>query len=68
MNSKEVRLEGRKRGRRTPGFPTNIIPTKIRLLDSNLPGSSLGASLIIKIMLKSNPLKSTMLVGRLGLL
>ena len=52
----------------TPNLPTNIIPTNIAWL--KLSGKSpvcLGIPpLRIKIMFESNPLKSTMLVGRLG--
>ena len=56
--------------RGTPNLPTNIIPTNIAWLklsgkfamDMRIPPLS------IKIMFESNPLKSTMLVGRLGVL
>ena len=52
----------------TPDLPTNIVPTNIAWL--KLSGKStmgLGIPpLRIKIMLESNPLKPTMLVGRLG--
>ena len=52
----------------TPNLPTNIIPTGIAWV--KLSGKSplgLGTPpLKIKIMLESNPLKSKMLVGRLG--
>ena len=55
-------------GRTTPNLPTNIVPTNIagvRLYGKSPMG--LGISpLSMKIMLESNPLKSTMLVGRLG--
>ena len=53
---------------RTPNLPTNIVPTNIAWL--KLSGKSpigLGIPpLRIKIMLESNPLKSTMSVGGLG--
>ena len=52
----------------TPNLPTNIVPTNIAWL--KLSGESrmgLGIPpLEIKIMLQSNPPKSTMLVGRLA--
>ena len=54
----------------TPNLPTNIAPTNIAWL--KLSGKSpmgLGISpLKFKIVLESNPLKPTMLVGRLGVL
>ena len=65
-------LDGRAGGEvsGTPNLPTSTIPTNIAWL--KLSGKSpmgLGIPpLRIKIMLESNPLKSTMLVGRLGLL
>ena len=47
----------------------------LTLLESNFPGTSLGnpygpgkSTANIKIMLESNPLKSTMSVGRLGVI
>ena len=53
---------------RTPNVPANIILTKIAGL--KLSGTSpmgLGIpALEIKTMIESNPLKSTMLVGRLA--
>ena len=53
-----------------PNLATNITPTNIAWL--KLSGKSpmgLGISpLWIKIMLESNPLKSIMLVGRLGVM
>ena len=54
----------------TPNLPTNIIPTKIaRLkLSGKSPTDMRIQPLIFKIMLESNPLKSIMLVGRLGVL
>ena len=52
----------------TPNLPTNIIPTNITWL--KLSGKfpvGLGIPPVqIKIVLESNPLKSTMLLGRLG--
>ena len=52
----------------TPNLPTNIIPSKIvRLkLSRKFPVDMIFPPLKIKIMLKSNPLKSIMLVGRLA--
>ena len=50
----------------TPNLPTNIVPV-LTLLDSSFPENPLRIPLlIIKITLESNPLKSTMLVGRMG--
>ena len=52
----------------TPNLPTSIIPTNIaRLKLSGKSPMGLGISpLTFKIVLESNPLKSTMLVGRLA--
>ena len=52
----------------TPNLPTNIIPTKIARVNfyGKFPMGLGIPPLRIKIMLESNPLKSTMLVGRLG--
>ena len=54
----------------TPNLPTNIIPAKIAWLKlSRKFPMDLGIPLLkIKITLQSNPLKSTMLVGGLGVL
>ena len=54
----------------TPNPLTNIVPTNIsRLkLSGNFPMNLGIPPLQIKIVLESNPLKSTMLVGRLGVL
>ena len=54
----------------TPNPPTNIVPTSIaRLrLSGSFPTGMRIPSLRIEIMLESNPLKPTMLVGRLGVL
>ena len=51
-----------------PNLPTNIIPIKIARLKLSVkfPMDMRIPPLIIKIMLVSNPLKSTMLVGGLG--
>ena len=51
----------------TPNPPTNITPTNIAWLrfSGKFPMDMIIPPLIIKIMLESNPLKSTMLVGRL---
>ena len=55
-------------GEITPNPPTNIVPTNIaRVKLSGKSPMGLGIPpLRIKIMLESNPLKSTMLIGRLG--
>ena len=52
----------------TPNLPTNIVPTNIaRLkLSGKLPRGLEIPPLRIKIVLESNPLKSTMLVARLA--
>ena len=52
----------------TPNLPTNIIPTNIAWLklSGKCPMDMRIPPLWIKIMLESNPLKSTILVGRLG--
>ena len=52
----------------TPNLPTNIVSTNIaRLkLSGKLPMYLRIPPLEIKIMLESNPVKSTMLVGGLG--
>ena len=54
----------------TPNLPTNIVPTNIAWL--KLSGKSSMDMRIppleIKIMLESNPVKSTMLVGGLGVI
>ena len=52
----------------TPDLPTNIVPTNIaRLKLSGKSPMGLGISpLEFKIVLGSNPLKSTILVGGLG--
>ena len=54
----------------TPNLPTNVVPTNIaRLKLSGKSPMGLGIPpLKINIMLESKPLKSTMLVGRLGVL
>ena len=51
----------------TPNLPTNIMPTKIaRLkLSGKSPMDLRIPPIQIKVMLESNPLESTMLVGRL---
>ena len=62
---KEERLEY---VQHTPNLPTNIVPTNIaRLKLSRKSPMGLGIPpLKSNIILESNPLKSTMLVGRLG--
>ena len=52
----------------TPNLPTKIVPINIaRLKLSGKSPMDLGIPpFLIKIMLESNSLKSTMLVGRLG--
>ena len=52
----------------TPNLPTNITPTNFAWLKlSGKSPTGLGIPpLLIKIMLESNPLKSTMLAGRLA--
>ena len=52
----------------TPNLPTNIIPTKIAWLKLSwkFPTGQGISPLKIKIMLESDPLKSIMLVRRLG--
>ena len=62
----EARMQRRTRG--TPNLPTNIIPTNIACLklSGKSPMDMRILPLKIKIMLESNPLKSTMLVGRLA--
>ena len=54
----------------TPNLPTNIVPTNIaRVKLSGKSPMGLGIPpLRIKIMLESNHLESTMLVGRVGVL
>ena len=55
-------------GALTPSLPTNIIPAKNAWLklSGKIPMDVRIPPLEIKIMLESNPLKSTMLVGRLA--
>ena len=50
----------------TPNLPTNIVPTNISglKLSGNFPMGLGIPTLKTKIMLESNPLKPTMLVGR----
>ena len=52
----------------TPNFPTNIIPTNIAWLKlyGKFPMDMRIPPLKFKIVLESSPLKSTILVGRLG--
>ena len=59
-------LTGRNAG--TPDLPTNIIPAKIAglKLSGKFPMDTRIPPLRIKITLESNPLKSRILVGRLG--
>ena len=53
---------------RTPNLPTNIVPTNIARvkLSGRLPMDMRIPPLQIKIMLESNPLKSKLLIGGLG--
>ena len=52
----------------TPNLPTHIVPSNIAWLKTSgkFPMGLRIPPLSIRIMLESNPLKSTMLVGRLG--
>ena len=64
----ELRNHGHNAVLSTPNLPTNIDPTKIAWLElsGKSPMDMTIPTLKHNIMLESNPLKSTMLVGRLA--
>ena len=65
-----TRTAAARRSSTTPNLPTNIVPTNIAWLklSEKFPMDMRIPPLKHNIMLESNPLRSTMLVGRLGVI